>query len=52
MVGPSTYEKWVYWQSSNKEQTKRNYIKSEVENLLNSHEVRLFTYINKKKYIS
>ncbi|XP_050527682.1 dynamin-like 120 kDa protein, mitochondrial isoform X2 [Daktulosphaira vitifoliae] len=37
MVGPSTYEKWVYWQNSNNEQTKKNYIKSEVEILLNSN---------------
>ncbi|XP_025415511.1 dynamin-like 120 kDa protein, mitochondrial isoform X2 [Sipha flava] len=37
MVGPSNYEKWFYWKSSTADQTKRNNIKSELENLLNSN---------------
>ncbi|XP_015376444.1 PREDICTED: dynamin-like 120 kDa protein, mitochondrial isoform X2 [Diuraphis noxia] len=37
MVGPSNYEKWFYWQSSTDEQTKRNNIKYELENLLHSN---------------
>ncbi|XP_060875798.1 dynamin-like 120 kDa protein, mitochondrial isoform X2 [Metopolophium dirhodum] len=37
MVGPSNYEKWFYWQSSTAEQTKRNNIKYELENLLHSN---------------
>lgn len=39
MVGPSNYEKWFYWQSSTAEQTKRNNIKYELENLLHSNPV-------------
>ncbi|KAF0756855.1 dynamin-like 120 kDa protein, mitochondrial isoform X1 [Aphis craccivora] len=37
MAGPSNYEKWFYWQSSTAEQTKRNNIKYELENLLHSN---------------
>ncbi|XP_050426803.1 dynamin-like 120 kDa protein, mitochondrial isoform X2 [Adelges cooleyi] len=37
MVGPSNFEKWFYWQSSSNEQTKRNYIKYELEKLLHSN---------------
>jgi len=45
MVGPSNYEKWFYWQSSTAEQTKRNNIKYELENLLRSNPViKLFLY--------
>lgn len=42
MVGPSNYEKWFYWQSSTAEQTKRNNIKYELENLLHSNPVIKF----------
>lgn len=42
MVGPSNYEKWFYWQSSTAEQTKRNNIKCELENLLHSNPVIKF----------
>ncbi|VVC43328.1 Hypothetical protein CINCED_3A022888 [Cinara cedri] len=37
MVGPSNYEKWMYWQSSTSEQAKRYNIKYELENLLHSN---------------
>lgn len=39
MVGPSNYEKWMYWQNSTAEQTKRYNIKHELENLLHSNPV-------------
>lgn len=39
MLGPSWRERWMYWRYSNEEQSKRNYIKSELDKILYTDDV-------------
>ena len=43
MIGPSTKEKWVYWQYSTDDQDKRNAVKTELEKLLYSFNVGIWS---------
>lgn len=40
LLGPSAKERWLYWQSKSEQQTLRTYVKSEVDKILYSNEVR------------
>lgn len=39
LIGPSTKEQWLYWKYRNDTQSRRNFVKSEIDKILYSNEV-------------
>lgn len=50
MLGPNRKDRWLYWQSQTEEQQKRTAVKNELDKILYSDKVLMYTNIPTKYY--